>query len=149
MKFFTKFNFEIYWLAKNFLWGSSQLVNMVLKELLRLSDPLAKRSFCPSEISWVQLKSNWTVGKWLLASDSKTVWKSRLILSKLLLNFFNGCFGNSSISKELALKEPLDAVTLHSEIWPHPQRALRTDHFLNRTFRGSNWSPTEQLIKVC
>ena len=73
----------------------------------------ANRSFCWSDISRVQLKSNWTVGKWLLASDSKTVWKSRLILIKII-KFFNGCFGNSSISKKLALKEPLDVVMLHS-----------------------------------
>ena len=34
-------NLKIYGLAKNFLWKKSQLVHMVRKELLRLSDGLA------------------------------------------------------------------------------------------------------------
>ena len=57
--------------------------------------------------------SNWTVGQSLLASGSEPVWKSRLILLKTRLNVFNGFFGNCIISKELALKEPMDDVTLH------------------------------------
>ena len=123
--------------------------NVALGDMLRPSDSLTSRSFCWSDISRVQLKSNWTVGKRLLVSDSKTVWKSRLILSKILLNFFNDCFGNSSISKELSLKEPLDDVMLHSEICSDPQMVLRTDHFVDRTFRALNWNPTEQLVKGC
>ena len=128
---------------------ASGLCNVAFGDMLRPSDDLANWSICRSDISRVQLKSNWTVGKRLLASDSKTVWKSRLILSKLLLNSFNGCFGNSSISKELVLKEPLDDVMLHSGTCSDNQMVLRTNHFVNRTFGGSNWSPTEQFVKVC
>ena len=121
--------------------------NVVLGDMLRPSDGLANRSFCRSDISRVQLKSNWTVGKRLLASDSKTVWKSRLILSKSLLNFFNGWFENLIISKELALKEPLDDVMLHPRKCSDFQIALRSDHYVDRTFGGSSWSPTEQVAK--
>ena len=62
-------NLKIYWSAKNFLWKGSQLVHMVLKELLKGID----------------------------------------------------C-----------------------------QMTLRTDHFVDLTFQGSNQSPTEQLaVKDC
>ena len=87
MKFFTIFNFKIYWIAKNFLWGSSQLVHMVLKELLRLSDLLANQSFCRSDISWAQLKSNWTFRERLLASYQDAARECRLILLKRELIF--------------------------------------------------------------
>ena len=113
---------------------------VALGDMLRPSNALANQWFCQTDISRVQLKSNWIVVKRLLASDSKTVWKSTLILSKLLLIFFNGCFGISSISKDLALKEPLDDVILHSGICSDPQMALGTDHFVDWTLRGSNWS---------
>ena len=69
MKFFWMPNLKIYWFAKNFLRNSSQLVHMVVRELLRLSDGLANRSFCRSDIWRVQLKSSGTVGERLLASD--------------------------------------------------------------------------------
>ena len=53
-----------------------------------------------SEDLMFQLKSYWTVSKRLVASDSETVWKNRLIFSKAILNpIFNGF-----ISKELTLK---------------------------------------------
>ena len=91
----------------------------------------------------VQLKSNWTVGKRLLASGSNTVWKIRLILSKARLNLFNVWCRIVS----LVLKEPLDDVMLHSGNWSDIKMALWTDHFVDRTFWGSNWSPTEQLMK--
>ena len=74
---------------------------MVLWELFRLLDGLANRPFCVSKISRFQLKSNWTVCKKLLASNSKIVCKSRLILSKAQLFFCNGWFRNCIISKEL------------------------------------------------
>ena len=83
---------------------------MVLKELLRPSDGLANRSFCGADISMVQVKSNWKVGKKPLAFDYKLVWKSRI-------NFFNGWFRNSFISKEKALKEPLDDVIFPTGNW--------------------------------
>ena len=137
---------KVQWISLERVFG---WCHVVTGELLRLSNGLVNWSFCLSDISRVQLKFKWTVGKRLLASDSKTVWKSRLILSKLLLNFFNGWFRNSSTSKELSLKEPLDNVMLRSGISSDPQMALRINHFVDRTFRGSNWSPTEQMVKVC
>ena len=63
-------------------------MQIVLTEHFRVSDDLASGLFCRSGISRVQLKSNRTVRKKLLASDSKTVCKSRLILSKTQLFFF-------------------------------------------------------------
>ena len=136
MKFFTIFNFKIYWLSKNILWGSSQLVHLVFKELLRLSDGVAYRSFCRSDMS---------SSLWLQNS-----LKALLIFFYLFIYlFFYGCCRNSFISKELSLKEPLDDVILHTGNCSDIQMALRTNHFVDRTFRGSNWNPTEQLVKVC
>ena len=57
-------------------------MHRVLIELFRVSDGLANRSFCRSDISRVQLKSNWTVGERLLASDQEAVRECRLILLK-------------------------------------------------------------------
>ena len=61
----------------------SQIVHMVFKDLLRLSDGLANRAFCQSDISRVQLKSNWTVGESLVAFGQEAVREWRL-------NFFKG-----------------------------------------------------------
>ena len=47
----------------------------------------------------------------------------------------------------LASGFPLDDVMLHSGNCSDCQMAFRTDHFVDRTFQGSNWSPTEQLVK--
>ena len=149
MKCFTKPNLKIYWLANDFLQKSPQLVHMVRKKFLRMSDGFANRLFCQSDISRVKLQSNWTVGERLLSSDSKTVWKSRLTLWISLLIFLNSCFGNSFISEKFALKEPLNDVMLHSGNSSECQMSLQTDDFVDRTFRGSNWSPTEQLVKGC
>ena len=51
--------------------------------------------------------------------------------------------------KQLGLKEPQDDVMLHSLNCSDIQMALRTDHFVNQTFRGSNLSLTEQLVNGC
>ena len=115
-------------------------------ELPRLSDGFANQSFCWSDILRVQLKSKWTVGKSFLDSNSETVSKCRLISLEARLIFFICLFENSFISKELDLKEALDDVMLHySDI----QMALWTNHLVNQRFQGSNWSPTEQLVKDC
>ena len=55
--------------AKNFLWKSYQLLHMVVRELLRLPDNLKKLLFCQSDISRIELQSNWTVDEFLLFSD--------------------------------------------------------------------------------
>ena len=59
-----------------------------LRELLRLSRGFVKRCFYRSIILRVQLKSNWTVGKKLLASDKRAVGKFKLILYKGLIYSF-------------------------------------------------------------
>ena len=142
-------HFKIYSFVEEIQRCSSQLIQMVLTELFRVSDGLPNRSFCWSDISRVQLKSNWTVCKKLLVSYSKTFCKSRLVLSKAQLIFFNGWFGNCIISKELTLKAFLYDVMLRSGNCSDIQMALRTDHFADWIFRGSNWSPTEELVKAC
>ena len=62
-------NLNIYWFRKIFLWKGFQLIHTVVRELLRLLDSFAEQSFCSSDISRVQLKSDWTVGERLLGSD--------------------------------------------------------------------------------
>ena len=126
--------------------GAYGWCHVALRELLRHSDGLPNRWFCRSDLPRVQLKSNWTVGKKLLATDSKTVWKNRLILSKARLIFFNGCFANWIISKELTLKEFLYDVMLCSGNWSALQMALRADHFVDWTFRESNRTVDEKLL---
>ena len=60
---------------------------MALGKLLRLSFSVGNRSFCRSDISRIQMKSNWKVGESLVASDQQAVWKSKLIWSKAQLFF--------------------------------------------------------------
>ena len=55
------------------------------------------------------------------------------------ISFFNAWFGSWFISKEMALKAPLDDVMLHSGNCCDIQIALQTDHFANLAFQGSNW----------
>ena len=57
---------------------------MVLTELFSVPDDLANRSFCRSYISRVQLKSNWTFGERLPASNQEAVRECRLDLLKRL-----------------------------------------------------------------
>ena len=46
------------------------------------------------------------------------------------------------------MKEPLDDVIPRWGISSDTQMALRTDHFVNRTFRVSSCSPTEHFMKT-
>ena len=59
------------------VWISFGSCYAALKELLKVSDVLANRSFCRSDISRFQLKS--TVGERLLVSDQEAVRECRLI----------------------------------------------------------------------
>ena len=61
---------------------------MVLTKLFRLSGGFANPSFCGSDISRVQLKSNWTVGEKFLVSDQEAVRECRLTLLKGQWTFF-------------------------------------------------------------
>ena len=47
------------------------------------------------------------------------------------------------------LKDPMDDIILHSENSPDIQMTLQTDHFVDETFWGCNWSQAEQLEKNC
>ena len=58
------------------------------RELPKHSDSLANRSVCRSDISRVQLKSNWTVGETLLASVQEVVREC-----------FRTCFSNMTSSR--------------------------------------------------
>ena len=71
VKIFLTPNFKIYSFEKKFQWQSSLLVHRVLTKLFRLSDGLVKRLFCRADIWRIELKSSWTVGKRLLASDQE------------------------------------------------------------------------------
>ena len=133
---FIVLNLKICSFGKTFQWWSSYQVHRGITDIFRLLDSFANGSFRRSDISRVQLKSNWAFGQRLLASDSKTV----LILYKNTINYFKGWYGNWFISKELTLKEALDDVMLHLRNCWDIQMALWIDHFVNRTFRGSNWS---------
>ena len=75
-------SFINYSFPKISLWKSSELVHIVVKELRRLPDGLPNQSFCQSDISRVQVKSNWTVGESMLASDKEAVTKCMLNLLK-------------------------------------------------------------------
>ena len=110
---FSNASIQNLFISKKNQWWSSWLIQIVPTELFRASDALVNQSFCWSDISRVQLKYTWTIGERLLGYDSKTVCKSRLILSKVPLIFLNGGFRNWIISKELTLKEFLYDVILH------------------------------------
>ena len=94
--------------------------------------------------------SNWSPTEQLAKGFQNSLKKQAIfieIITVFFFVFFYGWYRNSFISKELALKEPLDDVMLHTENCLDFQMVVRTDHFVDRTMRGSNWSPTEQLVK--
>ena len=55
--------------GKKVQWWISSLIHMALKELHKISDGLANRSFCRSDISRDHLRSNWAVGVRRLTSN--------------------------------------------------------------------------------
>ena len=125
---------------------------MVLTELLQQLDGLENRSLRGSGISRVQLMSNRIVGKKLLATDFKTVCKSRLILSKAQLIFFNGWSGNSIISKELTWKRfcmisCCTQGTAQTFRWPCEPTILSIGHFESPTeVQLNSWWKTASLF---
>ena len=84
-------SFKICWSRKRCpsVWISSGWCHVALRDLLRLSDVRANQSFCWSDISRVQLKSNWTVCERLLVSDQEAARECSLILVKGQWTFFN------------------------------------------------------------
>ena len=136
-----------YSFGKSFQYGALSLYNMVVMELFRLPDILANRSFCRSEISWVQLKSNWIFRERLLASYRVGVRECRLILLKRQL-IFSQCLIWKIIHLEKTFSDgALSLFTEYSGNSSQCQMALETDHFVDWTFRGSNWSPTLSVGK--
>ena len=123
---------------------------MALWELIRLSDGLVNQSFCRWDFSRVQLKSKWTVGRGLLASGSKTFWKSRLILSRSLLLLFYGWFGNWFISKELVSRGASGwCYVALQELLRHSDGLANQSFYwwdISRTQLKSNWSVGKRLI---
>ena len=105
---------------------------MVLRKELRLSFCFANQPFCQSDISMVQLNSNWRVGEGLLASDQVAVWECWLFLFKGQQTFL-GCLVWKFI------RFVLSCHTWYSGNCSDCHLALQTDHFVNRTFRESNW----------
>ena len=69
-------------LFKEKVWRTPGYFHIASEELLRHSDGLANQSFCQSDISSVQLKSNWTVGESLLVFGQEAVREWRLNLLK-------------------------------------------------------------------
>ena len=51
--------------------------------------------------------------------------------------------------KIIFVKEYSDSTHGIQRIALDSQIALQTNHFVDQIFRGFNWSPTEQLVKVC
>ena len=147
-------NLKNFSFGKSFQVWSSELVHRVLRELFRLLDSFPNRSFCRSDISRIQVKSNWSIGKRLVASDSKKVWKTKLILLKSLLIFFNGWFRNSFISKELALKESLQMScctrrTAQALRWSCEPIILSIGHFESPTeVQLNSWWKTVSLWSI-
>ena len=84
----SSFKICLSWKKCPSVWISSGWCHVALRELLRLWDAPANRSFCWSDITRVQLKSNWTVGERLLVSDQDAVRECRLILLKGQWTFF-------------------------------------------------------------
>ena len=69
----SSFKIFLSWKKCPSVWISAGWCHVALRQLLRLSNVLANRSFCRSHISKVQLKSKWTVGERLQASDPEAV----------------------------------------------------------------------------
>ena len=139
-------NWKIYSFATIFLWKSSRLIHMIVSELLRMLDGLANRSFCRSDISRVQLMSNWTVGLKLVASDREVVGEEKLNLHKRKWTFLQCLISKITDLEKIFSDWILSLYTGYSENSLHYQMALWTNHFDNWTCWGSSWSPTEQLV---
>ena len=123
------------------------LADLILYELLRLSDGLTNRSFCPSNIFRVQLKAKWIVGEWPSASDQLAVWRCRLVLFKRHRTFSQCLVCKFIYSKRILYYRALSSYTWYWEYCSECHLNMANDHFVVRLFRGFNWNPTEQLVK--
>ena len=151
LKKFIGFSFKIClsWKKCPSVWISSGWSHVALSQMLTLLDVLANRSFCRSDISRVQLKSNWTVGERLLASDPEAVRQCRLILLKGQWTFFlKPNLKIYSFVKTFSVMEFLANKMVLTELF-RLSDGLANQSFCRsgRAFWGSNWSPTEQSVK--
>ena len=129
---------------------------MVLKELRRLSEGLVNRSFCRLNISRVQRKFSWQVGKELLASDSKTVWKSRvnLNLSKaglifLMVSLKIHSFRKNELRRSLGMMSCCTPATPQTVRWPCETIILLFTHFESSTeVQLNSWWMTASLWSI-
>ena len=64
---------EVSFIYNDFFFFKKKKAYVAHRELLRVSDGLANQSFCPLDISRVQLKSNLAIGERLSASDQLAV----------------------------------------------------------------------------
>ena len=162
VKIFLTPNFKMYSFEKKFQWQSSLLVHRVLTKLFRLSDGLVKRLFCRADIWRIELKSSWTVGKRLLASDQEATvglikWlerKGNWVVPSLSYNLQK--FIGSSFKICLSRKK-CPSVWIFSESCHVALRELLrlSDVLVNRSFcrsdisrvqLKSNWTVGERLL---
>ena len=101
------------------------------------------------DISRVHLKSNRTIGERLLASDQKVVWELRLNLHKRKWTFLQFLIWKIIHLEKIFSDGVLSLYTGYSENSSDYLMSLQTDRFADPTFKGSNWSVTEQLVKGC
>ena len=134
--------------------GVSGWCHVALRQLLRLSDGLAKRSFCCSHILRVQLKSNSTVGEWLLASDQSQFDNAGLSYLSENGIFLNACFKNLLICKIFSAKESSASThgsqgTAQTVRWPCEPIILSIGHFEGQTeVKLSSWWRTVSLWSI-
>ena len=107
-----------------------------------------KREMVVSNCQW-NCMSKWTVGECLIASYHETDWKRRLIFLKARINFSQCLVWKFNHFKKNCFKGAFWWCMLHSRYCSDCQMTLRTNCFVDRTFRGSNWSPTKQSVKGC
>ena len=145
---------KIYSFAKNVPWKSSRLIHMAVRKLLRLSDGLANRSFYRSDISRIQLKSNWAVGEKLLALDQEVVRNWRLSLHKKKRNLLQCLISKLFICKNVSVMEFL-ACTHGSQgtalfvRWPWEPIILLIGHFEGPTeVQLNDWWKTVSLWSI-
>ena len=128
------------WLLKRLL-----LRSCCTEETIETMSWCFKLSFRWWDISRVQLyKLNIWWKAYSLWSAGSLKKKTNFIYSTK--NFFQAWSGIKFISQKFAFKETV-AVVLHLGNCPDCQMAFQTEHFGDGTYRRSNWSLTEQLVK--
>ena len=136
-KFFWDAFFELHSVRENCLWRSIMLMSCWTQGTFQTVRWLYELILFSIGHFEGQLKSNWTVGKRLLAID-----QCRIIL-------FKGQWTFLIISKKLSLKHPLSVTRVHNKLLRFPyvfanQSYLWSD--ISRNQLKSNWRVGESLI---